>query len=577
MQLIKVYSNKETFHTVTFNESGLSFITACQKEPSTQDKGKTYNGVGKSLLVRIIHFCMGAENSYESFCESLPGWEFYVDFKIYNNIYTAQRSTDDPKKITLNGETLTLRKFNEKMGNLCFRIPDGIGYLSFRSLFPFFIRPNKGSYVDYDKPTKVYNKYQTVVYNSFLLGLDVLLVQEKYEIKKELVRIKGLEVNFKKDNLLRDFFSGDKDVALTVLDLDEQVKRLDDNLRNFKVAEDYEEVQFEADKTERQLFTLNNELLIIQNHIDRIDESLSSESTLSNDEIKSVYEEAKIYFSENLIKTLDELERFHYKLITNRRKRLIELKNKLIKEKESLTEAVKKLQKELDGLMKYLGDHQALDVFVALSNKSADLKVQRDNLKKFQELQAGYKEKQRQLERRQLEFTELTERYLKDIESDLRELRDYFRGLSKRFYPYSVAGLSIENNDGDNQLRFNIEAKIESDTSDGINNVKVFCYDLTILFKGHNHNMNFIFHDSRLFDGVDERQKAEMFRIVSEKFNCTNKQYIATVNQNQLNEIKNQMKEEEYKEIIEKNIVLTLTDEDSSSKLLGITVDIGEN
>ena len=164
--------------------------------------------------------------------------------------------------------------------------------------------------------------------------------------------------------------------------------------------------------------------------------------------------------------------------------------------------------------MKYLGDHQALDVFVALSNKSAELKTQRDNLKKYQDLQAEYKEKDRQLEKSQLELTEVTEKYLKEIEPEIAELRDYFRGLAKRFYPNSVAGLSIENNDGDNQLRFSIDAKIESDTSDGINSVKIFCYDLTVLFKGHNHNMNFIFHDSRLFDGI-MRGKGRYFQNCS--------------------------------------------------------------
>jgi uncharacterized protein YydD (DUF2326 family) len=59
MQLIKVYSNKESFRTVKFNKNGLSFIVAKQKDPGASEKGKTYNGVGKSLLVRIIHFCLG--------------------------------------------------------------------------------------------------------------------------------------------------------------------------------------------------------------------------------------------------------------------------------------------------------------------------------------------------------------------------------------------------------------------------------------------------------------------------------------------------------------------------------------
>ena len=125
-------------------------------------------------------------------------------------------------------------------------------------------------------------------------------------------------------------------------------------------------------------------------------------------------------------------------------------------------------------------------------------------------------------------------------------------------------------------MQFDIDAKIESDTSDGINNVKIFCYDLTILFKGYNHHMDFIFHDSRLFDGIDERQKTDIFRTVYEEFYNTNKQYIASVNQNQLGEIKGQLTEEEFKKIIIDNTVLTLTDESDSQKLLGIKVDIGE-
>lgn len=51
--------------------------------------------------------------------------------------------------------------------------------------------------------------------------------------------------------------------------------------------------------------------------------------------------------------------------------------------------------------------------------------------------------------------------------------------------------------------------------------------------------MNFVFHDSRLFDGIDERQKAELMKVLSEKFSNTDNQYLASVNQNQLTEIYN--------------------------------------
>lgn len=577
MQLIRVYANMEIFREVKFNETGLSFIVAKQKNPEITEKGQTYNGVGKSLLVRIIHFCIGADKKdYKEFCEKLHGWEFYLDFKINNIDYTVKRTTDNPNKILLNNEELSIMNFNKKMSELCFEIPEDVSYLTFRSLISFFIRPKRDFYVSYYKPGKTFSYYQSLLYNAFLLGLDVFLIQKKHQIKKEKDRIKELEDNFRKDSLLRDFFTGDKDATLTIIDLEEQIKRLDDNLRSFKVAEDYNDVQVEADKVERKLFDLNNRIIMLQNNIKSIEKGLNIKPDISKDDINLIYEEAKIHFPESVKKRLDELEAFYENLITNRKKRLIEQRNRLNEEIRVKSDESINMQKEFDSLLQYLGEHQALDIFVSLSNKSASLKSEMDRLKRYQDLQSEYKEKERTAGKNLINLAETAEEYLKGIEPDISELRNYFRNLAKRFYPNSVAGLTIDINEGDNQLQFDIDAKIESDTSDGINNVKIFCYDLTILFKGHNHYIDFIFHDSRLFDGIDERQKADIFRTVYEKFYNTNKQYIATVNQNQLGEIKSQLTDEMFKKIIIDNTVLTLTDESDSQKLLGIKVDIGE-
>jgi len=578
MRLIRVYSNKDTFKEVKFNRTGLSFIAAKQKNPEISKKGQTYNGVGKSLLVRIIHFCLGAKKSnYKEFCDKLPGWEFYLEFEVKNTKYTAKRSTTNPDRIFLNGENLSVDKFNKRMEELCFNIPQDISYLSFRSLIPFFIRPKRESYVSYNKPGKIHSDYQLLLYNAFLLGLDVFLVQKKQEIKREKDRIKELEDNFRKDTLLRDFFTGDKDVTLTLIDLEEQIKKLDENLRNFKVADDYYDVQIEADKVERELFDLNNKIIMLQNNIKSIDNGLNISSDISKNDIKKIYEEANVYFSESVTKRLDELERFYEALVTNRKKRLLEQKSRLEAEIKKLSEKSKQQKKELDRLMQYLGEHQALDVFVSLSNKISELKSKRDSLKKYQDLQSEYKEKVRNADKYLISLAETTEKYLKQIKPEVSKIVNYFRFLAKKFYPDSVAGLKITTNDGDNQLLFDIDAKIESDTSDGINNVKIFCYDLTILFRGHNHNIDFIFHDSRLFDGIDERQKADMFRTAYDEFTNTSKQYIATINQNQIDEVKRLMTKEEFDNIIAKNTILTLTDESDSGKLLGIKVDIDDD
>lgn len=219
----------------------------------------------------------------------------------------------------------------------------------------------------------------------------------------------------------------------------------------------------------------------------------------------------------------------------------------------------------------------SLNVFVTLSEKGSKLKSKRDNLKKYQVLQTEYKEKLREIEKAQIEQFEATDEYLKRMQSETGEIRSYFRNIVKRFHPNNVAGLTVENNDRDNLQRFDIDTKIESDNSDGINNVKIFCYDLTLLFKGQNHNINMILHDSRLLDVIDERQKGELMKVLNGEFQNTNKQYIASVSQNQLNEIYDILGKELYKIIIEDNTVLVLTDEDPSEKLLGIQVDIEDN
>ena len=79
-------------------------------------------------------------------------------------------------------------------------------------------------------------------------------MQKKQEIKKEKIGLMSQRIILK-DSLLRDFFTGNKDVALTLIDLDEQIKKLDESLKNFKVADDYYDVQIEADKIERELLT----------------------------------------------------------------------------------------------------------------------------------------------------------------------------------------------------------------------------------------------------------------------------------------------------------------------------------
>lgn len=58
MKLISLTANKETFHPVYFDD-GINIIVGKQVAPHNENDGNTYNGVGKSLTLHLIHFCFG--------------------------------------------------------------------------------------------------------------------------------------------------------------------------------------------------------------------------------------------------------------------------------------------------------------------------------------------------------------------------------------------------------------------------------------------------------------------------------------------------------------------------------------
>ena len=76
MKLISLSANVATFHTIKFNPAGISLISAHRR---THQTNRTYNSVGKSLAIYLIHFCLGAKATPD-FKEKLPGWGFRLDF-----------------------------------------------------------------------------------------------------------------------------------------------------------------------------------------------------------------------------------------------------------------------------------------------------------------------------------------------------------------------------------------------------------------------------------------------------------------------------------------------------------------
>lgn len=574
MRLIELRANQDTFHTIPFNPTGVSIIRAIKV---SEDKKGTYNSTGKSLLIFLIHFCLGASENNE-LKEKLPEWEFYLDIEIEGIPYTITRNTWNQKIIKLNDTEYTIAEFTKFLqSKVFFNIPDKFKYLSFRSLIPRFIRPQKASYDSYNCFLKDEKEYQEILNNSFLLGLNIEKIDRKRELKEDIDNTRTNKLNIEKDPVMKEFFTAESDskrIDIEILNLDKRIKQLSLNISNFKVAEDYDSIKKEADEISTQLAHLKNKRTLIASSINNIKRSSEIKSDLKANDIKKLFEEANVLLSDSIKKRFDDVETFNRKLLTNRSARLLEERKKFEKQLSETEVKIQTLGKLEDEKLYLLKSTGSLDEYAKLNEQYSQLTVKLDKLKVYRDLMNQYKSKIDEIKEDFARENRETNEYLRNNEELKNKNIQVFSSFADQFYANKPAGIIIENNEGENQNRFKIEATIDSDSGDGVNNVKIFCFDWTLLKNQNNHNVKFIFHDSRLISEIDPRQIATMFQIANFNSNEFGFQYIISANQKELDAIKLVFSDQEYQDYIEKNVIEELTDKSDESKLLGITVSL---
>lgn len=575
MRLIKLSANITSFKTVEFNPDGLTIIVGVKTNPSDGKKAKTdktYNGVGKSLLIAIINFCLGSSKN-DQFEKALPGWEFTLVFELDKVQYSVTRNTQTQTKVYLDNNEISLSKFKDFLEQRLFLIPEDISALSYRPLIAKFMRIGGASYTKPDETTSDYSPYEALVRNCFLLGLNTDLIVEKSKLRKEYLEIEGQIKSFEKDTVIRDFFKGDKDVDITLTDSNEEIRRLEDELRRFEVAANYYDIQQEADLLADKLFDLKNGIVLIKNAVDSINSSLKQKPDIAREKVLAAYNEVMESFKPETIRHLNEVERFHAALLENRIARLSRDKLRFLAELNDKEQEIIKGQKSLDEKLSALGTSRALDQFVAITNQVSLLKVEVQKLKDFKELKQKYSDMLAYVSSKMSAGIIKANAYLGESNQEIENKLAPFRMLAKRFYPRAPAGITLKNNEGDNQIRFDLDVRIQNDASDGINEVRLFCFDMTLLL-AKSHKVRFLLHDSRLYSDIDPRQRAILFKTAHEITKGAGMQYIATLNQDQIDGMSDQFTIDEINAVIYDNVRVQLKDDSPESKLLGVQVDL---
>jgi uncharacterized protein YydD (DUF2326 family) len=560
MRLIRLYSNQPQFREVIFNPTGLTVIVGSKGDTETN---KSSNGVGKSLIIRLLHFCLGC-NKIKDFEAKLSTYTFFLEVEINANKYTFERETRKQDKIKVNGLEYTLRDFTNWLGRILFNLNDETGALSFRSLISRFIRPNRKSYGIYNKFIDDEKPVLSLLNNAYLLSISPLLLLKKKNLREDLQKNKALRDSLKKNEFLSTLSIVDtkSSIDITISNLEVNVKRLEDRLNTLRIAENYSEMIKDWNKVKYNLEQKRNQRALSQMSLDNLLKTLEQRPALSKEKVEEMYKEANIYLSETIKKRLDEVQIFNDKIIKDRESRLKEEKIKIQKLLAKNEFDIKILEQQDDEWRIKLTNKGSFDDYNTVNKNLIDKKLQLQSLQQYMKLTMEYDQYiiNKGIEMQQT-ILQTMEYINNEAKTFIEENSTFFMNMAQQIYTdLPTSGISVKYDDGDNQTALQIKAHIQAATSDGINDALTFCFDWTLLHFKHNHNINFLVHDSRITDHFSNtEQRSNLIKLAYHQSIKDNVQYIIGMNEENWKAILDETTDDEIKQQLEKSVTLELS------------------
>jgi uncharacterized protein YydD (DUF2326 family) len=239
MYLKKLAANKETFHTVEFEPNNLNIILGSKSK--SDNKNNTVNGVGKTLSIKLIDYCLGCRQDAHKEIKKLSGWEFTLQFVTGKQIDTVIRNVEYDK-ILLNAKEMKLTKYKEYLESEFYTGVEDHKFLSYRSLICRNLRIPKEAYLSWEKYKASEDAHISLLNNAFLLGLNIEFIINKIILKDEINKIDKGSSYVKNDETVRNAIKG-TDVRISISNVEKEITNLEVKLKAFKISEGYNEIR----------------------------------------------------------------------------------------------------------------------------------------------------------------------------------------------------------------------------------------------------------------------------------------------------------------------------------------------
>ena len=550
--IYRIFSDLASFRNLELN-SGLNILLTQKSETATNKQ--TRNGAGKTSLIELIHFVLGANANQESIFRSdlLTPWYFGLDLELRGKRVEVSRSGQDSNRVIVKSGCTSnwpiQPRANKKTGvnwisnndwkNVLGELMFDLGMVvneshvrfkpSFRSLFSYFVRrQDAGGFASHCTHAYQQQLWDQHVSISYLLSLDWSISQDFQKLREQEKTIKQLKKSIKEGSL--PGFSGSAASLRTrVTSAESKARRLKQQLDEFTVIDEYKTIEDEASFLTGEMNRLGNENTSDRQFLDQLNSALESERPPGKNRFEDLYSEAGIVLPNLVVQQIEDAVRFHHAVVENRKAHLRSEIERIQNQISERDQEKLKLDKRKSELLKILNSGGALEQYTLLQREYSRLQAEADSLKQQLDIVEKIESEQNRSEIERRQFMERLRQDFHERSSTLEEAIVLFEELSEALYEQERSGhLTIDSTS--NGPTF--EVHIDAERSRGITSMQVFCFDmmLAILASKRACSPGFLVHDSHLFDGVDERQVAKAIQIGAARSDEYGFQYLITMN-----------------------------------------------
>lgn len=590
MRFNKIYANRQ-FKEVVFNP-GLNVILGRVLTPL--DHTRHAHNLGKSLLLQLLEFMLVKKEDKNFFLrkheEIFSDYVFYLEITTNGGRYlTIKRSANKMSRVSFRYHADKNQNFvqesNWEYEDLPFSkaqdfLNEALGFnvlddYSYRNTVSYFLRM-QNDYNDVFQLQK-YVKGKDIDWKPMmlsLLGYNAKDVIKKYELDDNIELQKQLIHNYEHQHSIQ---SGEKDRVFGMIEmmnakrnkLQQQVDQFDFQLREQNISKQV------AEDLEERIAELNTLHYDTSYEIERIKESLVNSITVNIDETKKLYEEAEIYFPDQLIKKYQELIEFNQMLFTERKVHLSERLKVISFQKTEIENELQEANNKRSELLKLMVEKDSFKKFKAYQR---DLGSVDEEIRGLEEKLRGIDNSERlrgELENTQKDLEETT----KSVRSLINSSSDDYSKIRKNFSSIidtviNRSALISKKINSNNNIEFAYEIQNNAKqtiTSEGEGHTykKILCaaFDLALLMCYSDRSFfRFCYHDG-VFESLDDRPKKNYLTMVREICRKYSIQYILTAIDDELPRTPDGVKIPFEKG----EVVLELSDKGDEGKLFGVS------